>query len=130
MIDEVILHDEHTSHEEVNHEDDGHAEEKLEESHVPAPNALAAPGTVVVEALHTEPAVGTVLGRLRILPVDHFAQVAVKMRSIGMIRQNEMRFLLEYFNFIKVALRMQIHVSRWKPRIHKHCRQEAEVLDG
>jgi hypothetical protein len=76
---------------------------------------------VVVEALHTEPAVGTVLGRLRILPVDHFAQVAVKMRSIGMIRQNEMRFLLEYFNFIKVALRMQIHVSRRKTRIHKYC---------
>ena len=130
MIDEVILHDEHASHEEVNHEDDGHAEEKLEESHVPAPDALAAPGTVVVEALHTEPAVGTVFGRLRILPVDHFAQVAVKMRPIGMIRQNEMRLLLEYFNFIKVALRMQIHVSRRKTRIHKHCRQEAEVLDG
>jgi hypothetical protein len=47
-----------------------------------------------------------------------------------MISQNEMSILLEYFNFIKVALRMQIHVSRWKPRIHKHCGQEAEVLDG
>ena len=130
MIEEVILHDEHASHEEVNHEDDGHAKEKLKESHVPAPDALAAPGTVVVEALHTEPAVGTVFGRLRILPVHHFAQIAVKMRPIRTRSQNEMRLLLEYFNFIKVALRMQIHVSWWKPRIHKHCGQETEVLDG
>ena len=76
------LHNQHSACEHIYHDCHSHCKKTLEWKHISICNAFARPGTVMIEAFHTKPAIWAMLSYVHIFSIYHMTQVTIEVRSI------------------------------------------------